>query len=331
MNTERRLVGIDFLRAVAILWVVLFHYTARFDPAYMHFDEAPPMQIMYGYLGVNLFFVVSAYCIAMTLQHSKDVSTFLIKRIGRLYPAYVVCAAVTFSVVVMFGLPGRETGEVRFYLILAVMYQISGQDFGKTHAIWRAYCLCGVFLLMLRAAGLADRIYFPASWMLLLPYSGFFLAGIAIYRWDVSNTRAKLCDALLAAGLAVAASADVIECIANSALICTAFLVIRANKFWAPPVFIYIGLISYPLYLIHQNVGLVVIRELAAYVPSPYGRVATAFLLCSGLAAWIAFVFEPKARPLVQAGLSRILHLISARPAAPQPAVGRLTHTEDPL
>jgi peptidoglycan/LPS O-acetylase OafA/YrhL len=309
---------------------------------------------------VNLFFVVSAYCIAMTLQHSKDVSTFLIKRIGRLYPAYVVCAAVTFSVVVMFGLPGRETGiatflanlvglnfvsktghvdgvywslviEVRFYLILAVMYQISGQDFGKTHAIWRAYCLCGVFLLMLRAAGLADRIYFPASWMLLLPYSGFFLAGIAIYRWDVSNTRAKLCDALLAAGLAVAASADVIECVANSALICTAFLVIRANRFWAPPVFIYIGLISYPLYLIHQNVGLVVIRELAAYVPSPYGRVATAFLLCSGLAAWIAFVFEPKARPLVQAGLSRILHLISARPAAPQPAVGRLTHTEDPL
>ncbi|MBU1656478.1 MAG: acyltransferase [Gammaproteobacteria bacterium] len=78
---------IDGLRAVAVLMVVLFH--AGFD------------FVKGGYVGVDIFFVISGYLITRKIKHDLDkgvfsLSNFYNGRIRRLMPAYIVVSAVTF-------------------------------------------------------------------------------------------------------------------------------------------------------------------------------------------------------------------------------------------
>jgi len=86
MRSKRHLPQVDVLRGVAVLGVVLFHA----------FPELVPL----GYLGVDVFFVVSGFVIGRTYLEGlarREISwgTFWIKRFRRLAPAYLVCILVT--------------------------------------------------------------------------------------------------------------------------------------------------------------------------------------------------------------------------------------------
>ena len=69
---------IDALRALAVLAVIGFHFL----PSYFHL----------GFLGVDLFFVISGYLITKMIQdqllsNKFSYVTFYIKRIKRIFPA----------------------------------------------------------------------------------------------------------------------------------------------------------------------------------------------------------------------------------------------------
>lgn len=69
---------IDGLRAVAILSVVLFHASPNLMPG--------------GFIGVDVFFVISGYLISKVLfeafaQESFSLMDFYIRRIRRIFPA----------------------------------------------------------------------------------------------------------------------------------------------------------------------------------------------------------------------------------------------------
>ncbi|TFV67429.1 acyltransferase [Bradyrhizobium frederickii] len=71
-----RSIGIDCLRAIAILWVVAYHFV--------------PLSIFSkGTYGVLLFFAVSGYCISFSASSSKSAWDFYAKRLGRLLPALI--------------------------------------------------------------------------------------------------------------------------------------------------------------------------------------------------------------------------------------------------
>ncbi len=78
LNSTSRISGIDFLRAVAIISVVLFHFG----------------YLPYGYLGVDLFFVISGFLVGgpllQALLSGKKISltNFYIKRITKILPSY---------------------------------------------------------------------------------------------------------------------------------------------------------------------------------------------------------------------------------------------------
>ena len=84
--SRRHIPGLDGLRAIAIIVIVLYHMF--------------PQTVRGGYLGVSLFFVLSGYLLAVTCTQDRELRVYSIgrfyrKRIRRIYPALIVVIGAT--------------------------------------------------------------------------------------------------------------------------------------------------------------------------------------------------------------------------------------------
>jgi peptidoglycan/LPS O-acetylase OafA/YrhL len=99
-----RVAVLDGLRLVAALAVAGYHLTVawRVDgvhpPAY--FLPVAAHVTVYGFLGVELFFLVSGFVIAMS-GWGRPLGAFFASRVSRLYPAYWAAVVVTTLVVLV--------------------------------------------------------------------------------------------------------------------------------------------------------------------------------------------------------------------------------------
>ena len=102
-----RVEALDILRLVAVVGVVIFHFGFNGPPAngkpLVAFPEWATVA-KYGYLGVQLFFVISGFVIAYSAV-GRTARAFAIARIARIYPAFLFCMTVTFLVTLTFGQP----------------------------------------------------------------------------------------------------------------------------------------------------------------------------------------------------------------------------------
>ncbi|MCU0650139.1 MAG: hypothetical protein MUF00_19285, partial [Gemmatimonadaceae bacterium] len=73
----------------------------------------------YGYLGVELFFMISGFVILMTAANGS-VRDFVISRAVRLYPAFWVCCTATFLVTMFIGEP-RYSASLEQYIVNMTM------------------------------------------------------------------------------------------------------------------------------------------------------------------------------------------------------------------
>ena len=85
---------IDFLRAIAVIFVILFHYFPNLLPK--------------GYLGVDLFFVISGFLISFqiydqSVKNKFSIKNFYIRRVKRILPATIFTLTVVFLVCLFFG------------------------------------------------------------------------------------------------------------------------------------------------------------------------------------------------------------------------------------
>lgn len=86
--------GIDSLRAVAVLSVMLYHLRGDILPG--------------GFTGVDIFFVISGYVVSASLARDahehfwKFLGRFYSRRLIRIYPALLTCLMVTFALAVLF-------------------------------------------------------------------------------------------------------------------------------------------------------------------------------------------------------------------------------------
>ncbi|MDR0801735.1 acyltransferase [Fluviicola sp.] len=87
LNNTGRQINIDFLRGCAVLSVVLFHFNGT---------------LPYGYLGVDLFFVISGYLVGGALMKDflldKKISFFgfFLKRGFKIWPSYYIFLVIGF-------------------------------------------------------------------------------------------------------------------------------------------------------------------------------------------------------------------------------------------
>lgn len=285
-STEsQRLRGLDALRGVAIILVLLFHFTAAYPEVVAPHTQPLLFTLPHGNLGVQLFFMISGFVILMTLEKSKGISEFAVHRFARLYPCYLACASLTWVLCFPMGFNPLDLGmlpsllnvfiglsfplawpmldpsywtlsvEIIFYAAAAILFCTLG--------IRRIEIPCLVWL----AIGIAGRDlhliahHWQLAVLLNVLHGYCFVAGMMIYR-ITSGRRSALTLATLACALCVPAvpfKAD-----AEHAILLAAILIFAAGVWgtaagklrfleWRPLLFI--GNISYPLYLLHQVVG----------------------------------------------------------------------------
>jgi peptidoglycan/LPS O-acetylase OafA/YrhL len=93
--------GLDLLRAAAILWVMLYHL------AVLDMIKADAWIVRFGWMGVDLFFVLSGYLIAGQLFRPyasggrPDFRRFFMRRLMRTLPAFWVVLAIYLLVPVL--------------------------------------------------------------------------------------------------------------------------------------------------------------------------------------------------------------------------------------
>jgi len=94
---QSRLEYLDGLRGIAILLVLSFHAYARWPGLVPYGDTYkgfPLFQL--GWLGVELFFLISGFVIFMTLDKINNFNTFIYKRWLRLFPAMFLASILIY-------------------------------------------------------------------------------------------------------------------------------------------------------------------------------------------------------------------------------------------
>lgn len=84
------ILSLQYLRGIAAILVVLYHYRGELNASYAQ-KGLGDLLFSNGYIGVDLFFMVSGFVIMLSTEKDKSSLSFAIKRIFRLYPVYIVC------------------------------------------------------------------------------------------------------------------------------------------------------------------------------------------------------------------------------------------------
>lgn len=283
-SSSHRLVEVDALRGLAAMAVVLFHYTTRFNELFQT-GSSPTISFPDGHYGVNLFFIISGFVIFMTLEKTVKPMDFVVSRFSRLFPAYWVAIFLTFSICHLLGLPGRLVGagtalanmvmlhgllrvphvdgvywtlevELLFYCGMFLLYRL--KRLRQVHHV-----LFGLLVLRLVYYVLEQQFGISLPWiisrLLILQYIPWFALGISIYlakkdagagAWRrpaqtgaMAIVTLLVCESAFVAALAVGLATAVFLG-ANERL--------SVLRFWP---FVWLGTVSYPLYLLHENIG----------------------------------------------------------------------------
>ncbi|WP_433516243.1 acyltransferase family protein [Nonomuraea sp. CA-143628] len=302
---KNRLYELDGLRLLAALCVVFFHYTfsGRVGGTSPVAFAAESAWSKYGYLGVDLFFMISGFVVLMSAW-GRSPREFVVSRVIRLYPAYWVGLAVTTLVTVTLGagifsvsfgqvlanltmfqaVPDVANvdvvywtlwAEMRFYLLILVFAWI-GMTKGRVLAgLW-----AWLGLTLAVEAGVLPRM---ADLLVQSEFAHYFIAGMALfmlYKFGPSRQVLVLVPLCLgnavyrALGYAAAVGErysveyrPVVIVLVVVALFAVMTLVaLRVTGPLARPWLATAGALTYPLYLLHAHVGFIVFNRIGGAV-----------------------------------------------------------------
>lgn len=321
MGQSHRLQEVDALRGLAALAVLLFHYTTRYEQLYHH-TQPLAWSVPWGHYGVNLFFVISGFVIYMTLHRTQHPMDFIVSRFSRLYPAYWCSIVVTTLVVALLGLPNREYSlattlanflmfhgllgvahvdgvywtleiELLFYCGALLLYGVGWLQ--RIH--WVIY---GLLLLRL-TYHLADIWYgldlpWIVSHLLILEHLPWFTCGIALYRLSKQEGAQKQnISLIICAILSLSIEGKLLLPLLAICfsiviwLVCQGHLTILRNR-----LLVWLGTISYTLYLLHENIGWALLRHMEPHIP-PFVAIILASCSTVVLASLVTLYVEQPA------------------------------------
>lgn len=318
MNNNR--VGIlDLLRFLSALSVVFYHFLYRgwktdnlSDLNFNFYDGI----FKYGYLGVQVFFIISGFVIYLSIE-KRSLRNFFISRFTRLYPTYWLCLTITLLFIYLLDDGRFFIGFINSALNYLMFSKLVGVPFADG-AYWTLiYELCFYFWVFVSLFFKKDRLLelltiFSVFSLLLLYFEsdfffsvfwggyfiGYFLLGcifFKIYRNEFCKVHivyltiaVALC--FLQANLQVEVKnvnpgvrleLNVVYVILSSVFVFF-FLISKGYfRFLNLRIFWHLGVMTYPCYLLHQNVGYIIFNK--------YGDLVSPFILLSLFVALLLF------------------------------------------
>ncbi|CAA2142735.1 acyltransferase [Hyphomicrobium sp. ghe19] len=285
MKSEKLTAGdrieiIDVFRFLCVLAVAVFHFALQALPAsYATFNL--------GLVGVQVFFVISGFVIAVTLERCASIGEFAWRRFVRLYPAFLAAATVTaagtyllgiplvspysyfsnVSLAILFGSPAPYVDgvywtlgvELKFYVCAALFWAVFGRNF------W-------IGLLVVTALTSYFRPFALVVWT-QPNHMPLFLCGVAMWLAFIEKKTAKA---------VILTIASVILYQANN----TDLLPYNQTMIWLPVAALALGVyavphlsfgpaallgkMSYSMYLVHNNLGRCLLIKLGAFAWLPF-------------------------------------------------------------
>lgn len=324
---QPRLEQLDAMRGIAAVAVVIYHYTTFLHdrlgiegPSWARAARLYPFAV--GEHGVALFFVLSGFVILMTLDRTRTAKDFLISRGSRLYPAFWVAmlftagfrvfvgsdhisAATLLANVTMvpgwFGQPFVEgvywtlVVELQFYALMLLIWRLRWLP--------RIEWVCAGWLGLLAAAqvgvrlGLAPNALEVLSTALILKFIPLFSAGMMFYR-ILKEGWTPLRVGVILAGYATSwlsgnylkASVVTVVLLVWVLMVTHRLPTLRPNRLWQ-----WLGARSYTLYLVHMNIGFVLLTKLFAVTRSPVVLFLVPFAFALTLSAVLHHTIEAPA------------------------------------
>ena len=357
-----RLAAIDGLRLLAALSVAFYHYTVawRIDgvrPPEYYLPHTVHWSV-YGFLGVEVFFLISGFVICMSAW-GRGLGDFFVSRVSRLYPAYWAAVLITTAVAVLvpmtkppglgdiltnltmlqqpLGVPDIDSVywtlfvELRFYLIMAVVL-----CWGLTYR--RAVILCAVWLT---AAVIVPSLGVPALNLLLITdYAPYFIGGIALYLihrfgpnpllYGVTGMSWLVCLSRVDDRIALMRPGFPMPDWPGTAIVTAAFAVLllialgrtdRITWRWLTVA----GALTYPFYLLHMKIGQAAMRAAFQHTTAPMWFLVVVTMLGMLIVAWCVhrYVERPLATVLRAALRRGIAATAVAERTPPSPALSR--------
>ncbi len=204
MNNKIRYPELDALRGVAVLMVLLYHFSLNTLEAAYGFK--------FGLTGVELFFLISGFVISCSINNVKNSLHFVINRFCRLFPTYWASVSFTFSIICLYNynkgiavdwniywtnmtmvqhylsFPDLDITywtmiiELLFYLFMVLVYSAGLIKYLRLCSL----CFCLVILYQLVFSDKQQMLVF-CSWLPLIEFFPLFYSGILFYQILVNN------------------------------------------------------------------------------------------------------------------------------------------------
>ncbi len=344
-KNHTRYYELDLLRFIAAMAVVLFHFLFRGQNGdYMPVSFQPfDTYAQYGYLGVPLFFMISGFVILLSATN-RSALQFTTSRIARLYPAFWVSVSLSAFVMLIFG---QQLFSINLPQYLANLTMLGGffgvEDIDGVY--WTLYLELKFYALIFIVL-LFNKIekieWIMSTWIVILlldffsplpksisffvfpEWAPYFIGGASFYLLKMKGANLqRIINLLIAFCLSLYMGAEgVVElntayqvaalpivAIITIFLFYIIFALIIFDKLswfrskWAMS----IGALTYPLYLIHQNIGYIAFSHFYKDVNKYLllFAVITVLLIISWL---ISAKIETKLGPFIKQNLDKLLH-----------------------
>jgi peptidoglycan/LPS O-acetylase OafA/YrhL len=289
---------IDVLRGVAALMVVMYHFILGNPQRFQSFSYLKNLS-SYGHLGVQVFFVISGFVIPSSMMAGKyQISRcrrYLLKRITRLEPPYIISVLLCIVLIYLSQMNpyfrGKHTMvswpqvllhlgylnaffhydwfnvvywtlaiEFQYYLLMAFLYPLIDSD----NRLLKISMLTIFYVL---AFSLPQKELF-------FRHAPYFIFGVILFQFKSGKILEREILIFFLINFLVCFLEDDLS-YATFAAAAFAFILVSQSK---SRLGVYLGSISYSLYLLHVPIGQRILNLSENFIHNPYAMLGVVFL-----------------------------------------------------
>ena len=307
--SSARITELDALRGIAAIAVVLFHYTYRLEEVFnLNIFQ---YRFAIGHYGVELFFAISGFVIFMTTAKIKSVKVFFWKRFLRLYPTFLICMLLTYLATSFFEYERFKVNPIELmvnFTMLPSLFDVKAVDGVywtlKVEVIFYCFIAALLFFNQLKNHKIIGAFFLlfcvivstVYKFHTYIYYGTLFLLGIYFYTLWQNKKNILIHTQILVITILPIVFGQLDLLIVNSVITLLFYLLIfNLLKFIAFKPLLFIGQISYALYLVHQFIGYIIIMELNKMgISNQWILLLIPIVFSILIASLVSYIIEPK-------------------------------------